>query len=142
MAYVPVPKDLNAVKTKMMFNLTKRQLICFSLGGLFGLPVFLLSKSYVEPTIATLLLIAICFPFFMFGMFEKYGQPLEVILRQVYMVKFGTPKTRPYKSQNLYDLLEKQYNLNKEVKDVVKKTKAVKSTTTKQEIKASNKIRT
>lgn len=29
MAYVPVPKDLNAVKTKVLFNLTKRQLICF-----------------------------------------------------------------------------------------------------------------
>lgn len=27
MAYVPVPKDLNAVKTKVLFNLTKRQLI-------------------------------------------------------------------------------------------------------------------
>ena len=30
MAYVPVPKDLNAVKTKVLFNLTKRQLICFA----------------------------------------------------------------------------------------------------------------
>ena len=27
MAYVPVPKDLNAVKTKVLLNLTKRQLI-------------------------------------------------------------------------------------------------------------------
>ncbi len=27
MAFVPVPKDLNRVKTKVMFNLTKRQLI-------------------------------------------------------------------------------------------------------------------
>ena len=25
MAYVPVPKDLNAVKTKVLLNLTKRQ---------------------------------------------------------------------------------------------------------------------
>ena len=25
MAFVPVPKDLNRVKTKVMFNLTKRQ---------------------------------------------------------------------------------------------------------------------
>ena len=32
MAYVPVPKDLTKVKTKVMFNLTKRQLICFGLG--------------------------------------------------------------------------------------------------------------
>ena len=30
MAYVPVPKDLNAVKTKVLLNLTKRQLICFA----------------------------------------------------------------------------------------------------------------
>lgn len=31
--YVPVPKDLTTVKTKVAFNLTKRQLICFGLGG-------------------------------------------------------------------------------------------------------------
>lgn len=29
MAYVSIPKDLNTVKTKVLFNLTKRQLICF-----------------------------------------------------------------------------------------------------------------
>lgn len=29
MAYVNVPKDLSKVKTKVMFNLTKRQLVCF-----------------------------------------------------------------------------------------------------------------
>ena len=29
MPYVPVPKDLTKVKTKVAFNLTKRQLICF-----------------------------------------------------------------------------------------------------------------
>ncbi len=34
MPYVPVPKDLTKVKTKLAFNLTKRQLICFSLAGL------------------------------------------------------------------------------------------------------------
>ena len=38
MPYVPVPKDLTKVKTKLAFNLTKRQLICFSLAGLVGLP--------------------------------------------------------------------------------------------------------
>ena len=37
MPYVPVPKDLTKVKTKLAFNLTKRQLICFSLAGLVGL---------------------------------------------------------------------------------------------------------
>ena len=29
MAYVTVPKDLTKIKSKVMFNLTKRQLLCF-----------------------------------------------------------------------------------------------------------------
>ncbi len=32
MAYVPVPKDLTKVETKVMFNLTRRQLVCFTAG--------------------------------------------------------------------------------------------------------------
>ena len=32
MAYVPVPKDLTHVRQKVLFNLTRRQLVCF-LGG-------------------------------------------------------------------------------------------------------------
>ena len=40
MAYVPVPKDLTKVKTKVMFNLTKRQLVCFGGGALVGVPLF------------------------------------------------------------------------------------------------------
>ena len=38
MPYVPVPKDLTTVKTKVAAGLTKRQLICFSLAALVGLP--------------------------------------------------------------------------------------------------------
>ena len=34
LAYVPVPKDLTKVKTKVAFNLTKRQLGCFGCGAL------------------------------------------------------------------------------------------------------------
>ena len=44
-AYVPVPKDLTKVKTKLAFNLTKRQLICFSLAALVGLPVYSLPAA-------------------------------------------------------------------------------------------------
>ena len=45
MPYVPVPKDLTKVKTKVAFNLTKRQLICFGLAGVVGLPVYFLTRS-------------------------------------------------------------------------------------------------
>lgn len=45
MAYVPVPKDLTKVKTKVAFNLTKRQLICFGSGALIGVPLFFLLRG-------------------------------------------------------------------------------------------------
>ena len=42
MAYVPVPKDLNAVKTKVLLNLTKRQLICFGAEAALGVALVFL----------------------------------------------------------------------------------------------------
>lgn len=131
MAYVSIPKDLNAVKTKVMFNLTKRQLICFSLGALVGLPVFFILKNSIDTTVATLCMIAVMSPFFMLAMYEKHGQPLEVILKQIYMCRFGTAKERPYKTANFYALLETQYNLNKEVTQIVKKSKQSKAVTSR-----------
>ena len=38
MAYVTVPKDLTKVKTKVALNLTKRQLVCFSMAAAVGVP--------------------------------------------------------------------------------------------------------
>lgn len=118
MAYVSVPKDLNEVKTKFIFNLTKRQLFCFSLGAFVGVPVFFLLKG-IHLTFATLMMVAVMLPFFMLAMYQKHGQPLEIILKQVYEVKFVKPKIRLYRVQNFYALLEKQYDYEKEVYDIV-----------------------
>lgn len=52
MAYVPVPKDLTKVKTKVMFNLTKRQLVCFGSGALLGVPLFFLLRGPVGTSAA------------------------------------------------------------------------------------------
>lgn len=41
MAYVTVPKDLTKIKSKVLFNLTKRQLICFTPAVLIGVPLAL-----------------------------------------------------------------------------------------------------
>ena len=63
MAYVPVPKDLNAVKTKVLFNLTKRQLICFGAGAAVALPLFFLCKSCMNTSVASLIMIIVLLPF-------------------------------------------------------------------------------
>ena len=46
MAYVNVPKDLTKIKSKVLFNLTKRQLICFGLAALMGVPLFFAQRRH------------------------------------------------------------------------------------------------
>jgi len=119
MAYVPVPKDLSNIKTKVMFNLTKRQLICFSIALVVGLPLFFLFKSRTSTSLASLMMIFSMLPFFMLAMYEKHGQPLEVILKNYFRVRFFNPKKRPYKTNNFYGVLMRQAKLDKEVKYIV-----------------------
>ena len=54
MAYVPVSKDLTKVKSKVLFNLTKRQLICFGGGALIGVPLFFLLRGSLGAAVETL----------------------------------------------------------------------------------------
>ena len=124
MAYVPVPKDLNAVKTKVMFNLTKRQLICFGSGAAVGVPLFFLCKSFMNTSVAAIIMIIVMLPFMLMAMYEKNGQPLEKIVRNIVLVCFLRPKQRPYQTNNFYSVLERQEKLDKEVYRIVRKTKA------------------
>ncbi|KAI4438669.1 hypothetical protein C824_001148 [Schaedlerella arabinosiphila] len=77
MAYVPVPKDLTKVKTKVAFNLTKRQLVCFGSGALIGVPLFFLLRGPAGNSAAALCMMLVMLPFFLLAMYEKNGQPLE-----------------------------------------------------------------
>ena len=124
MAYVPVPKDLNAVKTKVLFNLTKRQLICFGAGAAVALPLFFLCKSCMNTSVASLIMIIVLLPFILLAMYEKNGQPLEKIVRNIIQVCFLRPKHRPYRTNNFYTVLERQENLDKEVYSIVNPKKA------------------
>ena len=100
MAYVTIPKDLSRIQSKVLFRLTKRQVICFGA--------------------AALCMILVMLPFFLFAMYEKNGQPLEVIIRQFVEVKFLRPKERPYQTNNFYTALARQERLDKEVRAIVK----------------------
>ena len=118
-AYIPVPRDLTRVKTKVFFNLTKRQLICFGAAALLGLPVFFWVKSFGNVSLASLMMILVMLPLFFLAMYEKDGQPLEVIAGHFIQSKFIRPKIRPYQTDNYYDALLRQYQLEKEVETIV-----------------------
>ena len=123
MAYVTIPKDLTKVKSKVIFGLTKRQLICFGTAALVGVPLFFLLKGVISSSAATLCMIVVMLPFFLFAMYERHGQPLEVVLRQIIEFLFLRPKERPYQTKNLYAALEQQIQVNKEVQRIVRKNR-------------------
>ena len=120
MAYVPVPKDLSKVKTKVVLNLTKRQLLCFAAALVVGLPLFFLLKGSTGTSLAAFAMILVMLPCFLFAMYEKHGQPFETVIKNIVQTKFVQPKERPYQTNNFYAVLERQRNLEKEVAAIVK----------------------
>ena len=115
MAFVPVPKDLNRVKTKVMFNLTRRQLICFALAAAVGMPVFFLAKSKLELSAAAMVMVVIMLPFIFFALYEKDGQPAEKILGHVIKSMFLRDKVRPYRTNNLYAAIQQEIKEKEEL---------------------------
>ena len=54
MAYVTIPKDLSRIQSKVLFGLTKRQVICFGAAAVIGVPLFFLSRGALGTTTAAL----------------------------------------------------------------------------------------
>lgn len=123
MGYVPVPKDLSKIKTKVAFNLTKRQLICFGLAGICGAPVYLLLKPVVSTDMAATVMVLVMLPFFIFAMYEKDGLPAEKILFHFIRQKFLRPGIRVYQSQDLYERIIEREKIEKEGAMLEKKAK-------------------
>lgn len=122
-SYISVPRDLTKVKSKVMFNLTKRQLICFSLAALLGVPSFFLLKMVGSPSMAAMGMMVVMMPLFFLAMYEKNGQPLEVFLNQFIQANFVRPKYRPYETDNDYATIMRQIEAQKEVERIVYSSK-------------------
>ena len=99
MPYVNVPNDLSKIKTKLAFNLTKRQLVCFGIAA--ALPAFLLA------------------------MYEKDGLPFEKVVRNVLRARFLRPGVRPYQTENIYVPFTQRGAVRKE--DAIAKSKKPKA---------------
>ena len=104
MAYVSVPKDLTKVKNKVVFNLTKRQLICIVIGAAIGIPIYFLTRNVIGMTNAATLMVCTMLPAFMFALYEKDGMHLEDVLMNFLNVKMFRPSVRTYETENIYDM--------------------------------------
>ena len=77
MPYVNVPNDLSKIKTKMAFNLTKRQLVCFGGAAAVGIPSYLLARSSIGNTGPCSLCWPLCSRRFCWRCMSVTGSPLK-----------------------------------------------------------------
>ena len=119
-AFISVPRDLSRVKTKVFMNLTKRQLLCFGAGALVGVPLFFVLKGTGNISLAAMGMIIVMMPMFFLAMYEKDGQPPEVVAKHFYESRFKRPKIRPYKTNNYYAALMRQDQAEKEAEHIVR----------------------
>ena len=135
MFYIPIQKDFSQVKNKVAFGLTKRQLICFGCAALLGIPSYLLLKKVIPTDVAAVVMIMVMLPFFLFALYEKDGQPLEAVLKNVINESYIRPQIRPVRNEPIVGsciitarYVEEQERLQKEaeaksLKSKIKKLK-------------------
>ena len=71
--YVQIPKDLNDIKQKFMFGLTKRQVVSFGIGGVMGIPLFFLTRGTLGVSGAIFVMGAVAAPALICGLYKKNG---------------------------------------------------------------------
>ena len=94
MFYSSINTDFAAYQTKVAFGLTKRQIICFLLAALIGLPSYYFTKDYIGTDMAGILMIIVMVPLFLFAMYKKNGQNLETVLKNYIKEQFLSNKER------------------------------------------------
>ena len=75
----------------------------------------------VMATILILALGGVAAYYYFIALFERHGQPLEVVIQQMIQCCFIRPKERPYQTNNAYAALVRQYQMEQEVKAIVQK---------------------
>lgn len=103
MAYVGIHKDLNKVKTKVALNLTKRQMIGFTIAGVIGFLIYLSIKDFLSTDISMIIMSIFVLPVIFITLYEKDGMPFEKYAK--YVINFHrNRKIRVLKTQSIYDV--------------------------------------
>lgn len=143
MFYIPIQKDFSKVKNKVALGLTKRQLLCFALAALAGIPAYIFLKKVIATDIAGVIMIIVMLPFFLFALYEKDGQPLEEVLKNVIREKYLRPQIRPVINEPVIGsvmqvarYMEEMDRLKKEAEEKSFKNRLIKATRRGGSIKA------
>ncbi|MFT9077328.1 PrgI family protein [Ethanoligenens sp.] len=118
MRFVTIYKDFSKIETKLIKNLTGRQLAFFGAGGIIGFATFWYSRAAIGYNVAIYLMIAIVLPFGVLALYKnkKTGRTLEKKIAILLRAKFIRPQIRTYHSENIYDALQKHVHKEREAR--------------------------
>lgn len=108
MAYVDIPKDLDGIKNKIAFGLTKRQLIGFGVAATIGIPVYLTTRMAVGNDLGLIFMIATMALPLLYAIYEPKGMTVEQVAIGWLRFHFVSKGARPYQTVNLYEVLERK----------------------------------
>lgn len=119
MPYVTMTKDFSEVKKPVVAGLTWRQLVFGIIALALGIPAYIATKDKIGATNAAVLMFVIMAPEFFIAQYSKDGLPFEKHLNYYIETRFKRNTERPYKTVNLYDLMQKQAALDREVERIL-----------------------
>jgi hypothetical protein len=101
-----VPKEINAYKEKILFNLSLRKLICSILGIIVAIGTYFLCTKVIGMTMdmASYIIILEAIPLMAIGFIQKNGMPFEKYLALLIRHKIGL-NVLPYKPVLIIDTI-------------------------------------
>ena len=102
---VRVPKDLNDIKQKFIFGLTKRQVISFGTGFILGIPAFFILKERAGLTAGIIAMGCCAAPAVMCGLYKVNGVYFDRYIRNIFAF-LKMPRKRIYRTHNAYKAIE------------------------------------
>lgn len=118
MIEIRIPKEIKEFKEKLFFGMTIRQLIATVVAIGINVPLYIKGKEYLGEDLTSWLVIIIALPISLLGFFKYNEMPFERFLKVMLEFQLILPQKRPYKTENLYELL-----LNTDEEGTVKKKK-------------------
>lgn len=113
--YVKIPKDMNNIKDRFIWKLTKRQVIFLAIGFALGFAIYWLTYKTVGTQTALILFFCLACPFFLISWYDdKNTFTIDKVVTNI--IRYNIyPKIRPYKTENVYRQITEAIEYKEEV---------------------------
>lgn len=95
---VRIPKEITEYKEKIIFGLSIRQLVCFTIAIVAGVTTYVVTKRMFGADTASYIVIVEVMPVFAIGFIQKDGFPFEKYVAMFFRHMFGNHR-RVYKTE-------------------------------------------